>query len=389
MNNDVEWLRKFLDICCSSDLHESDEQFQIAIQILVDRYTDGDRHRYSKIAALLKRPPYCDFSSDQFDMLRSNMEYIEERFETLYLSDKVKISSIKLFDHLVLEVDRINNIDRKIEQIQDQQNSIVKTISGLEDGKSDFKQLLGSISRIINQNENAQKQLKEIRKQYDEYDEKLNSARDKLTNATVEIEQTKNRLDGFNTESVTILSIFTAIVFAFTGGFTMLGSAFSNLAGITRNESILLIVVVLIVGCILLDIVYFLLNFIGKMSNIRLSGNCDLNCNNCSKKKDSEQTCNKWTRFVNRHFLLKCINIGVALIVAFLLSVSLFFLTPSFPHETVANHAETSASSEENYQDNDELISNTSDSPCPTITIESQGTDSPMPTATQDTSGND
>ena len=331
MNNDVEWLRKFLDICCSSDLHESDEQFQLAIQILEDRYTNGDRHRYSKIAALLKRPPFCDYSSDQFDMLRLNMEYIENSFSALNLSKVVKESTIKLFDHLVLEVDRINNIDRKIEQIQEQQRKESETLSVIQNSAPDFQKLLGTVYEILRKNNAAQEQLRSIRDQYAEYDKQLKNAQEELKKAEKEISETENRLEGFNTQSVTILSIFTAIVFAFTGGFTMLGSAFSSLAGITRNESVMLIIIVLIIGCILLDIIYFMLNFIGKISNVRFSGNCDLDCKNCSKKKGDEQTCGKWTRFVNRHFLLKCINIAVALIVTLLMVINMFCLTPSYP----------------------------------------------------------
>ena len=68
MSESLEWLVSFLNICCSGDLEEEPEQLQQATQILKQRYRDNYRHRYSRIAALLKRKPFSEYSPDQFDM---------------------------------------------------------------------------------------------------------------------------------------------------------------------------------------------------------------------------------------------------------------------------------------------------------------------------------
>ena len=341
MNEDSEWLNKFLKICCSDDLRESSEQLNNAVQILKERYLNGFRHRYSQIAALLKTSPYNEYSSDQFDMLRQNMVFIESKFDELKFAQAQKDSSIKLFDHLNLEVDRINNIDRKIEQIQMQmqesQLEISQNLRIISDNNKDFTSLMEAVGRIIKENRIANDQLKDIKEQYYENNKRIG-------NATKELNDLEKRIDGFNTQSITILSIFTAIVFSFTGGFTMLGNALSNLDGINRNESIILISVILIIGCLLMDIVYFLLDFVGKLSKITFSGNCDMNCEVCPKKANGEITCKGWKKFKSRHFLIKCINIFTLIIVTLLLCANMLFVTPSYPEKkythNISNHEE-------------------------------------------------
>ena len=333
MNDSLEWLNNFLSICCSVDLHESSEQLQNVVQILKDRYVNNYRHRYSAIAALLKRSPYSEYLPDQFDMLRSNMEYIEQSFDALGFSDEARESSIKLFDHLILEVDRINNIDRRIEQIQVQEKKTIEALVALREKKYDVSRLLSIVVQLNDTLKSVQSKTNEIELQQQSLSDQYSDFGNNLKKAQCELQHMETRIDGFNTQSITILSIFTAIVFAFTGGFTMLGNAFSNLSGITRNESVLLISIVLIIGCILLDIIYFLLDFIGKMSNIRFSGNCDLNCNNCNKK-NGETTCNGWTRFRNRHFLIKCVNIVTIAVIVVMLFINMVVITPLFPGQT-------------------------------------------------------
>ena len=372
MNDSLDWLNEFLQICCSDDLEEMSEQLQNAVQILKKKYENKYRHRYSAIAALLKRSPYSDYSSDQFDMLRSNMEYIENNFDILGFTEEARESSIKLFDHLILEVDRINNIDRRIEQIQAQEKKNVEALAALNDYKFDVTHLLEITHKLINDNSSIREKTDELEakqhtlsEQYDKYDDKLKSAREELN-------RIGSRIEGFNTQSITILSIFTAIVFAFTGGFTMLGNAFSNISGISRNESIMLISIVIIVGCILLDVIYFLLVFIGKMSNIPFSGNCNLDCTNC-KKKNKKGNCTWWTRFKNRHFMIKCANIAVFLVVSSLLIINMLCITPDFPKQAEeSNLSETTPL----------LPSNDSYTPLPTGTVEPTITPTPTQVST-------
>lgn len=353
MEENLEWLNNFLKICCSEDLHDSSEQLNIIVQILKERYIGGYRHRYSQIAALLKKSPYSEYSSDQFDMLRANIGFIEQHFDSLDFRDEQKESSIKLFDHLILEVDRINNIDRKIDQLQDQmqknQQEIAANIEILSQRDTDFKSLMEAVGRVVRENRIATEQLQSIKEQNFVNDqqvqetkqqllrsnEEMNKAETRLGEMDKKLNNINSRLDSFNTQSVTILSIFTAIVFAFTGGFTLLGNSFSNLANINRNESIMLISLVIIIGCLLLDIIYFLLNFIGKLSNVKFSGNCDLDCKVCTKKEKNDETCKGLVRYRNRHFLIKSVNICSFMIVTLLLIANIFFITPSYPKEKI------------------------------------------------------
>lgn len=61
----------------------------------------------------------------------------------------------------------------------------------------------------------------------------------------------QSRLDSLDTHSVTVLGIFTAVTFAFSGGFTLIGSAFSELSTVTYTTSFLLVALLSLLGMVL------------------------------------------------------------------------------------------------------------------------------------------
>lgn len=325
MPNSLTWLTEFLEIVCSEVLEDTPEQFDIAKQKLVDNYSPGKRHKYSRIALLLRSPHFNECTSDQFDTARENFRYIESCYSKFVSNEEHRKWIEKLFDYLELEIDRIINVDRKLKNMQDRMNSYGTTLRFLQDSEESRKQIpvlaaqmsemttkamsdsedaIAKATKAMSDSEDAVKKVTEVLK-------KAQKASDKAQKASAKVKE-------FNTQSITILSIFTAVVFAFTGGFTMLGSAFSNLIGISRNESLLLIALVLIVGCILLDVIYFLIYFIGRISDIRIGVDCSLDCDNCSEKKKNGRSCG-WKKFRHRHFVIKSVNVLVAAIILFIL----------------------------------------------------------------------
>ena len=113
------------------------------------------------------------------------------------------------------------------------------------------------------------------------------SVKDKVDEIKLEISEEKNNLNrsrkrsikkfkkevqseirSLDIHSVSVLGIFTAVTFVFSGGFTLLGSALTSIPNISFSTSIFLMSCLCVVGLILIDclcvIVYSISKFLGK-----------------------------------------------------------------------------------------------------------------------------
>ena len=95
--------------------------------------------------------------------------------------------------------------------------------------------------------------------------------RDVMDNLTPKIQSMENNLKETNekineqtVQSVTILGIFAGVVFAFSGGFSVLTSTLSNIHVISGKETLFFFSSALGIGCILYDVVFALMLFIGR-----------------------------------------------------------------------------------------------------------------------------
>lgn len=328
-------LAEFIDICAEYDLASEKMKFLRAINLLKETYTGNFRHEYSKISRMLSMPTRGTYTSDQFTCLRDNLSYIESVISSTELTEAQKDSFRKLSDHIRLEAYRIENVDRRLDSITRDLTAQKQTLDLLDKDGKNVQLLLDYAHKALLAADKVKSLQNEQKKTFDEITEKIDQSRKKEKELSDNLEMAQEKIKNFDTQAVTILSIFSAIVFAFTGGFTMLGSAFGNLSGITRNESILLITLVLIVGCILVDIIYFLLHFIGRIAGIPIGGGCTLKCDACTSKKPDEPTCSIWTRLTKRHPIIFWSNILVMLVVVLLFLINMVWVTSEFPMKNV------------------------------------------------------
>jgi hypothetical protein len=85
---------------------------------------------------------------------------------------------------------------------------------------------------------------------------------------------------------------------------------------------------VIIVGCVLSNIVYFFLHFIARLSNISIGSSCTLNCDACKNRKADQGTCGAFMRYWHRHSLAMSINIVAFLAIVFLLILHFCVIEP-------------------------------------------------------------
>lgn len=89
----------------------------------------------------------------------------------------------------------------------------------------------------------------------------------------------ETKMEKMQGEFITILSIFSAVIIAFFGGISILGSVFSNVHNISRYK---LIFTILALGFIMFNLIYMLLytisKIIGKSINININSELCLSC---------------------------------------------------------------------------------------------------------------
>jgi hypothetical protein len=204
------------------------------------------RHSYSQLTRIIIK--YNEQGNGELlhtltvNMQRLN-EIIEEKYSTA--TDEAEVyflkSFRKLYDHFNLESSRLGFIDkikRNYEITLEQYESRMKS---QEDTINDLNGI--------------------IRKYDDRIDRKLDNA---------------------NVQSITVLSIFAAIVITFTGGFSLLGNALSSTAQINAFR---LVTVIALIGLVLYDIIIALMFIVSRINNKHISVICKKNVedNGCLK----------------------------------------------------------------------------------------------------------
>lgn len=174
------------------------------------------RHYYSDIYSII---PIItkEQDKDRLGALAYNVYYLKEQYPSKK-DEKCDISSQlnKLFDHITLEYARINN-------------------NTYENWKNTSE---GAINKL---------------------EGKINEVESKLENFQIDTDKVKSKLENIQKDYVGILSIFAAVIVAFTAGTAFSSSVLNNINNITIYR---LIFTCLLLGGILINVLYVLFCFI-------------------------------------------------------------------------------------------------------------------------------
>lgn len=228
----------FLTVMLKSALSEQDIKNRI-IEYLVPTYSCGFRHSYSQIFATINQN--ID-SSASLGILTDNMEILKSIIDDTELS-QIKDSLLKLHDHTILEISRINYFNKMVGKTK----SINKEIGVVRDA-------LGGLNKD------------------------LREAADILKNSKEEVNSLKS-------EIITVLSIFAAIMLGSIGGISFIGNVMSSL----NNTSIYRILLMTnVAGFIVFNLVFSLLYIASRMLQRNIYSKCktengenDCDCGKC------------------------------------------------------------------------------------------------------------
>lgn len=194
---------------------------------------------------------YSELTHDIFsidDQIRSrihtNLEKLMEYVDEKGIDNKIVENVIRIWDHFnlaTLQVETIHKtFDEGIKKLNKQTDEVVDTIKKQEDNVGKLK--------------------KDIKKTYEETSKKLSSAQ---------------------TDSITILGIFAAIVFVFSGGIELLGSALTGLESAPFFKSAFF---VLLCGFVVVNAIFMLLYIIAKMTEKNIYASCKTETCTCEKR---------------------------------------------------------------------------------------------------------
>lgn len=266
-------LDQLIDDMCDKDFSTDDNKTNTWIQILNRIYANGYRHTYSDIFLKIQTI-ISDDNSETLEILGENLNVLKDLIISQLEENpddanlKNTYNGFKKFsDHIFLEIGRFNFLQTHFikESKPESPNPPCDNSSEIQELKKDINQLSKAIDQIRPITTQAQKGL-------DSLDSKLES----------------NKIS-----SITTLTIFSAVVLAFSGGITFEAGIFKGL----ENSSIYrLVFTIALTGFILFNTIFALLYLVGKLSGKNIATKCkyfsDSSSNN-SKPRCGDGYCGK------------------------------------------------------------------------------------------------
>lgn len=241
-----------------------DSEIRQISEKLIEYYKNEGRHRYSEVSAFV----YNEIKDDDYEYVYKNLDSIYKYIsnsEYKEYADKI----IKLDDHIRLEEIRKNN-NQSSQELIEILTEVSKKIKGLND----------------------------------------------------EYENQKQNIDGLNTQIVSIIGIFSAIVITFFGGINFINGILTCMPNVSIYR---LVFSLLSVGFIMFNTIFMLLRFIAKVSDKRIHSNCSHstlgNCVACKHKNSLECVKEKYP-------VVYWVNLFI--IVGILLIIALYYINRLF-----------------------------------------------------------
>lgn len=182
--------------------------------------TSAYRHEYSRIFGKMKE--LKDSNPNCLEILGQNIGLVYEKIQKdPDINEEFFKCCLKLYDHINLEIARMNYVDNITREIQNSTSKLNQNIKEIKD----------TSDSITNEIEDTKQEAKKLR----------------------------SKLDKAQQETITILGIFSAVVLAFMGGMSFSSSVLESmyLSNVYKVSFICLLI-----GLVLVNLIYVLFTFI-------------------------------------------------------------------------------------------------------------------------------
>lgn len=241
-------LKKYLFEMASSCMDEpAIRSMAIKLKTL---YSDNFRHNYSEFFPLI-----VEISKDEneynLDFLSTNLEESRALVERDYITGEKEFKGLymplsKLSDHINLEIGRYNYYSKSEQQVKD----------------------------LEKRNQTLQVELK---------------------NATNALKSAQNTVSTMQTELISVLSIFAAIVLAFSGSLSFIGNALNGMSSTSFFKATFF---VLLCGMVVFNLIFLMMYIVGKITGRNIYARCE--SENCSCGENGKPKCGGITRVRKR-----------------------------------------------------------------------------------------
>lgn len=243
-------LLELIDDLCDPAFSQDNVKSENWILQLNEIYANGYRHNYADLFFKLQTVLAQDV--EIATTLGENLNVLEERIKVISTKkhDDANIKNTadsykKFADHIRLEIGRYNFIKEHFANHEYIPPDGIVDISKDEMGK--------------------------IKKQIETLSKDLNTMRPITTQAKKELESLDAKLENNKISSLTTLTVFSAVVLAFSGGITFEAGM---LQGMADASSYRLVFTIALVGFVLFNTIFALLYLVGKLSDRVISTRC-------------------------------------------------------------------------------------------------------------------
>lgn len=266
---------------------ESSPELTRLVSKLLSLYSADSRHLYSRFYQLIR--DLNKNSECSLDYLASNLSLIFSELvdksqdynpQNDPLLSKAISSVIKLYDHINIEIARYNESCKYTEM----EHTFTESLNNA----------LSEQSRLNNLIQEREQELQHLKSQFDSAASSLNDATLQSCEMHSLMEKTQKQIDTSQASVISILSIFSAIVIAFFGGFSFMGNAIASINAAPLYKTL---TVCFVCGLVLFDSVFLLLYLVAKLIGRNIYARCETE--NCTCK-DGTPKCNPIERLRKR-----------------------------------------------------------------------------------------
>lgn len=299
-NEKRDEILNLIDELCDPNFFKNNLHFEERIQRLNKIYANGYRHTYSDISYKIQSVISAT-DSEVLEILGENLNVLGGKIDEKLLQNtddanlkNTSVSFKKFSDHIKLEIGRYNFIRRQF-----------------IDGNC------SNVSRNNRSNEDSIEELNKTAKRIDSLSQDIDKIRPIATEAQKQLDKLDEKLESNKISSITTLTIFSAVVLAFSGGITFEAGIFKGMA---ESSPYRIVFIIALTGFILFNTIFELLYLVGKMAGKKIDGSCKYNTNNekffDSARKCGEGYCKKeftkvsfFCKILQRHLYAFMVNV--------------------------------------------------------------------------------
>lgn len=248
-------LISLIDELCNADFAKQISTLDMWIKKLQKIYANGYRHTYSDIFYKVQSIISKNSDSEILEILGENLNVLGKRLSELLAQNiddanlqNASVSYKKFSDHIKLEIGRYNFI------------------------KSQFDVEIHSKAGNFKSTDIERAEIDEIKKKIDKVSTAVDNIRPITTEAKKQMDKIDDKLENNKISSITTLTIFSAVVLAFSGGITFEAGIFKGMA---ESSACRLVFTIALTGFILFNTIFALLYLVGKMAGKTISTRCE------------------------------------------------------------------------------------------------------------------